>query len=64
MQRNRVDFPDPEGPITKHNSPLGICRLTPFKAGLVAPGYVKDKSDILIMGYQYITVKNDKGHLS
>ena len=64
MHRNKVDFPDPEGPITKHSSPSGICRLTPRKAGLVAPGYVKDKSDILIMVYQYITVKTDKGHIS
>jgi hypothetical protein len=60
MQRNKVDFPDPEGPITRHNSPSGICRFTPLSAGWFAPGYVKDRSVMLIMDYQYITVKNEK----
>ena len=31
-----------------------------IKAGRVAPGYVKDRSEILIMDNEYITLKNAK----
>jgi hypothetical protein len=30
----KVDFPDPEEPMTETNSPAAMERLTPFKAGI------------------------------
>ena len=32
LERSRVDFPDPEGPITEMNSPSSTSKLTPFRA--------------------------------
>ena len=32
MARSKVDFPEPEGPITEMNSPSPTVKLTPFRA--------------------------------